>query len=235
MVADSTMTVLITAGGVVAGFRVPEDVRVIALDVDSAAIDVMDASNPEPVALPDDIAYVIYTSGSTGMPNGVAVSHRALTNFLCSMEREPGLTSEDVLAAVTTISFDIAALELYLPLMVGARIELVASKTATDGPALAALLSRSGATVLQATPVIWRLLAATGWRGCPGFRALCGGEHYHAIWPTTCWTARQSYGTCTDPRRPQYGLLWGAWSVASRRSVSDDRSPIQRYMCSTKT
>jgi amino acid adenylation domain-containing protein len=176
MVADSTMTVLITAGGVAAGFRVPEDVRVIALDVDSAAIDVMDASNPEPVALPDDIAYVIYTSGSTGMPNGVAVSHRALTNFLCSMEREPGLTSEDVLAAVTTISFDIAALELYLPLMVGARIELVASKTATDGPALAELLSRSGATVLQATPVIWRLLAATGWRGCPGFRALCGGE-----------------------------------------------------------
>ena len=79
---------------------------------------------------PDDPAYVIYTSGSTGRPKGVVVPHRALVNFLCSMQREPGLSSSDVLAAVTTISFDIAGLELYLPLMVGARIELV---TARDG------------------------------------------------------------------------------------------------------
>ena len=86
---------------------------------------------------PDDLAYVIYTSGSTGRPKGVVVPHGALVNFLCSMQREPGLSSADVLAAVTTISFDIAGLELYLPLMVGARVELVPRDTAADAALLA--------------------------------------------------------------------------------------------------
>jgi acyl-CoA synthetase (AMP-forming)/AMP-acid ligase II len=97
-------------------------------------------------------------------------------NFLWSMAREPGLTAADVLAAVTTISFDIAGLELYLPLLVGARIELVARDTAADGPALAAVLNERGATVLQATPATWRLLVETDWRAGPGFRGYCGGE-----------------------------------------------------------
>ena len=92
------------------------------------------------------------------------------------MQETPGLTAEDVLAAVTTVSFDIAALELYLPLMVGARIELVSRATAADGPALAQLLVASRASVLQATPATWRMLLEAGWSGRPGFRALSGGE-----------------------------------------------------------
>ncbi len=80
-----------------------------------------------------------------------------------------------MVAAVTTISFDIAALELYLPLTVGARIQLVSHDVAADGEALARLLSESGATVLQATPATWRLLIEAGWRASPGFRAFCGG------------------------------------------------------------
>ncbi|RYG37878.1 MAG: non-ribosomal peptide synthetase, partial [Burkholderiales bacterium] len=123
-----------------------------------------------------DIAYILYTSGSTGRPNGVVIEQAALSNFLGSMRIEPGLTSANVLAAVTTISFDIAGLELYLPLVVGAQIELISSDIASDGAELMQQLKESKADVLQATPATWRLLIEAGWRGGSGFRALCGGE-----------------------------------------------------------
>jgi len=126
--------------------------------------------------LPQDAAYVLYTSGSTGRPKGVTVSHGALVNFLQSMRVTPGLGEYDVVAAVTTVSFDIAGLELYLPLLVGARIELVTREVASDGTALARLLDSAGITLMQATPATWRLLIDAGWRGNPRLRALCGGE-----------------------------------------------------------
>ncbi|HEY6432916.1 MAG TPA: amino acid adenylation domain-containing protein [Acetobacteraceae bacterium] len=176
MVADSGMTTLITAGGAAARLQAGPSVRIIDLAAEETAIAGMDASDPGSVASAQDIAYVIYTSGSTGTPNGVAVSHGALANLLCAMQQAPGMAATDRLAAVTTISFDIAALELYLPLMVGARIELVPSGVVSDGHALAALLSTSQATMLQATPATWRLLVEAGWSGPPGFRALCGGD-----------------------------------------------------------
>ncbi len=124
----------------------------------------------------DDLAYVIYTSGSTGRPKGVEIQHRALVNFLHSMRERPGLTGDDVLVAVTTLSFDIAGLELYLPLICGARVVIAPQETASDPRKLWALLERSGATVMQATPTTWRMLIDAGWPGKPGFKALCGGE-----------------------------------------------------------
>jgi amino acid adenylation domain-containing protein len=125
---------------------------------------------------PRDLAYVLYTSGSTGRPKGVEVSHGALLNFLRSMAERPGLGPEDVMLAVTSLSFDIAALELYLPLLQGARIELVEREVAGDGARLVARLAGAGATVVQATPATWRLLVEAGWEGSPGLAALCGGE-----------------------------------------------------------
>ena len=119
---------------------------------------------------------MIYTSGSTGQPKGVELPHRALTNFLWTMRERPGLGPEDVLVAVTTLSFDIAGLELYLPLCVGGRVVVAPGRTAADPTLLAELLERSGATVMQATPTTWRMLLDAGWRGRPGFKALCGGE-----------------------------------------------------------
>lgn len=135
----------------------------------------------EDTDLPDapdagDPVYLIYTSGSTGRPKGVAISHRNLSNFLASMANEPGLSPDDVFAAVTTISFDIAGLELYLPLLAGARIEMIDQETATDGELLKLRLQRSGATIMQATPTTWRQLVEADWNGGTGFRALCGGE-----------------------------------------------------------
>jgi amino acid adenylation domain-containing protein len=176
MLTDSGARVLITDGEATAALHVASDVRIIDLGIEADRLSCLSDTNLTEGAGPKDAAYVIYTSGSTGRPKGVVVPHEALVNFLWSMKDRPGLYDGDVLAAVTTISFDIAALELYLPLLVGARIELVSRAAAADGEALAAQLNSSGATILQATPATWRLLVETGWRGAPGFRALCGGE-----------------------------------------------------------
>src|SRR5262249_23104876 len=123
MLADSDASLLLTSRDAADGVEVPS--KVTCIDLDRQSLEAFSADDPISAAGPDDPAYVIYTSGSTGRPKGVVVSHRSLVNFLCSMQREPGLSSSDVVAAVTTISFDIAGLELYLPLMVGAHIELV--------------------------------------------------------------------------------------------------------------
>ncbi|TDK28519.1 amino acid adenylation domain-containing protein [Luteimonas aestuarii] len=123
-----------------------------------------------------DLAYVLYTSGSTGLPKGVAIEHRSVVNFLRSMQREPGMGEGDRLLAVTTLSFDIAGLELYLPLIAGGTVVIATRDQAMDGDALRALVESRGINILQATPSSWRLLLDAGWQGDPGFKALCGGE-----------------------------------------------------------
>ncbi|MFJ8189259.1 amino acid adenylation domain-containing protein [Streptomyces sp. NPDC096094] len=125
---------------------------------------------------PDAPAYVIYTSGSTGLPKGVQVGHRALVNFLWTMARRPGFDSRDSLLALTTVCFDIAGLELYLPLVRGGTVEVLPAAVAADGVALRERVERSAPTVLQATPTTWQMLLAAGWTGDPALRALCGGE-----------------------------------------------------------
>jgi exopolysaccharide biosynthesis WecB/TagA/CpsF family protein len=125
---------------------------------------------------PEDLAYVIYTSGSTGKPKGVQLRHRGVVSFMTSMRDAPGLGPDDRLLAITTLSFDIAGLELFLPLTVGARVVIAGRSVISDGAQLRALLEASEATVLQATPVTWRILVGAGWTGGKKLKALCGGE-----------------------------------------------------------
>jgi amino acid adenylation domain-containing protein len=126
---------------------------------------------------PEDPAYVIYTSGSTGKPKGVVVPHRSVVNFLTSMANRPGLTSKDKLLAVTTLSFDIHVLEIFLPLVTGATVILAGRDSVTDGKLLLELLRTSGATVMQATPSTWRLLISAGMERI-SLKALSGGEAF---------------------------------------------------------
>lgn len=121
-----------------------------------------------------DLAYVTFTSGSTGRPKGVMVEHRNVVNFANAMARRPGLASHDRVLATTTLSFDISVLELIVPLVVGATIELVDRDTARDPLLLAAALD--GVTVAQGTPTMWKMLIDFGWRGNPDLVLLCGGE-----------------------------------------------------------
>lgn len=125
---------------------------------------------------PEDPAYVIYTSGSTGKPKGVVVSHAALANFLLSMQESPGFDETDRLLAVTTISFDIAALEIFLPLITGGRFDLLSADDSRDGSRLLEILHETKATVMQATPATWRMMIDAGWKGTAALKILCGGE-----------------------------------------------------------
>lgn len=124
----------------------------------------------------EDLAYTIFTSGSTGRPKGVEVRHGALANVLADFAGRFPMTGKDVLLSVTTVSFDIAALELFLPLVTGATLVIASPETAASGVALMEEIERHRVTVLQATPATWRLLIAAGWQPRPGFRGWCGGE-----------------------------------------------------------
>jgi amino acid adenylation domain-containing protein len=130
---------------------------------------------PTPVS-PDALAYVIHTSGSTGRPKGVELRHRGVVNFLLSMQQTPGFTAADTLVAVTTVSFDIAVLELFLPLISGGKVVIASRQTALDPNVLALLIRDSRATVVQATPATWSALLGVDWQGQKGLRVLCGGE-----------------------------------------------------------
>jgi len=123
-----------------------------------------------------DLAYVLYTSGSTGKPKGVQIRHFNLVNFLLSMQKEPGMTASDKILTVTTISFDIAGLELYLPLICGAEITLTNSDTAKDGRILFDMVKNDGITFMQATPYTWRMMLEAGWEKLLPLKILCGGE-----------------------------------------------------------
>jgi amino acid adenylation domain-containing protein len=148
----------------------------VLVDEDAPHATAWKTGKPHREVSPDNLAYVIYTSGSTGRPKGVQVTHRSVVNFLHSMGAEPGLDADDVLVAVTSLSFDIAALEMFLPLAVGARIVLASRETAAEGGALGKLLDDAQATAMQATPATWRMLLESGWKGGSGFKVLCGGE-----------------------------------------------------------
>jgi amino acid adenylation domain-containing protein len=160
---------------------------------------------------PHDAAYIIYTSGSTGKPKGVVLPHAAVANFLDSMRRAPGLAADDRLAAVTTLSFDIAVLELLLPLSVGAQVIVVPREVAMDGPALCSLLQAERATVMQATPAMWRLLLDTEWRGGPHFKALIGGE---ACAPDLAQALLERVGELWNMYGPTETTVWSTvWRV----------------------
>jgi amino acid adenylation domain-containing protein len=121
-------------------------------------------------------AYLLYTSGSTGKPKGVVVTHQSVINLLLDLKTKFGIASHDVLLAITTISFDISVLELFLPLITGARVHLATREQSLDAGWLEKTIAETPITYMQATPATWELLLASGWKGNPGLNILCGGE-----------------------------------------------------------
>jgi amino acid adenylation domain-containing protein/thioester reductase-like protein len=175
MIEDAKIPIVLTESSQLPNLPTHQ-ARIICIDKDWQEISQQSQENPNSEVKSDNLAYTIYTSGSTGKPKGVQIIHQAAVNFLVSMGKTPGLTEDDILLAVTTISFDIAVLELYLPLMIGAQICLVSREVAADAARLIEALERSRATVMQATPATWRMLIAGGWQGNAKLKILCGGE-----------------------------------------------------------
>ncbi|MFI2202813.1 amino acid adenylation domain-containing protein [Streptomyces sp. NPDC020192] len=229
MLDDARVPVLLTGPGLAVP-AVPEGTAV--LEVDRSVAAGRPGTDPLPQAGPEHLAYVIYTSGSTGRPKGVQIPHRALLNLLFSFGRDLELTEEDRLLAVTSLSFDIAALEVYLPLLTGAEL-IVAPDIAVDGPRLRAAVEQSGATVVQATPSSWRLLIEAGLTGDERLRVVSGGEalpedlareltaRFPVVWnaygptETTIWS-------CLDRVRPGEPVTLGRPIANTRVYVLDE-------------
>ena len=176
MVEDSGTAVVVLHDHL--GERLPASFAgsLVRLDADGAAIAARSPVAPDVAFDAEQLAYVLYTSGSTGRPKGVEVPHRAVVNFLLAMATTPGMGPGDVALGLTTLSFDIAVLELYLPLVVGARVVVASRRQAGDPAALSELVARHRVSVLQATPTTWRMLVDAGWTAPAGLKALCGGE-----------------------------------------------------------
>jgi amino acid adenylation domain-containing protein len=174
MLEDSEAKLLITNHDISASF--PKETTKIYLD------DVLKLIVDYPSTLLNSkvedtsASYILYTSGSTGKPKGVTVTHKNLVNFLYSMANKPGIKQSDKLLSITTISFDIAGLELFLPLLTGATLVIADDTTARDGRLLHKLLIKEGITMLQATPTTWQMLLDSGWKTALPLKALCGGE-----------------------------------------------------------
>ncbi|MGC2442180.1 amino acid adenylation domain-containing protein [Candidatus Binatus sp.] len=174
LLEDSAAPVLVTTKSLTPKFAA-SNLRVLCIDEDLAAVANHEAGNPKVPVTPEDDAYVIYTSGSTGKPKGVAISHGAFSNLLDALRGELSFTRDDALLAVTTLSFDMAAFGLFLPLICGGRVALPDEYLA-DGARQMETIAATRPTLITATPSLWRMLIASGWSGDPKVRVIAGGE-----------------------------------------------------------
>ena len=216
VIEDSSPLLILTQEDIAPRLRAVS-CRLVCLDQAREAIMSGSTQKPESKVSPQSLAYLIFTSGSTGRPKGVEITHQSVVNLLSSMAHRPGLAPQDILLAVTTLSFDIAVLELFLPLIVGARVVIAPREDVADGNRLLALLAKSGASVVQATPATWRLLLEAGWNGRSQIKVLCGGEalprdladallaRSSSVWnmygptETTVWSATSGVEPGPDP------------------------------------
>lgn len=221
---DADPAILITTSDLsegLPGIQVPK----VLLDREPIAL--ADQS-PDVATSSEDLAYVIYTSGSTGRPKGVEVEHRNLVAFLAAMQLEPGLEPSDRVLSVTTPSFDIAGLEYWLPLTLGATTVISDRAQRLDGSVIASILESQRISVMQATPATWQLLVDSGWAGMLRLKALCGGEAL----PTSL----------AEALVPKVGSLWNMygptettiWSTVQKIETAEDAACIGQPIQNTR-
>jgi amino acid adenylation domain-containing protein len=227
MLADAEVSLLLTHSTLLSQIPTPTT-EVVCFD--QLSLPTQPLNNPTVQVTPQDLAYTIYTSGSTGKPKGVQIQHSALVNFLEAMQDRLDINPEDRFLAVTSLSFDIAGLELFLPLLVGSRLIIASREQTQDGGKLAQLLATSEATVMQATPATWRLLLNAHWRGQRGLKMLCGGE---------ALTADLAQALLEGNPDAVLWNLYGPtettiWSTAGQVSLNDDPISIGSAIANTE-
>lgn len=234
MIEDSATPLILTQAELESQLPKSDRTALVRLDADWPEIEREPSSLPACESTSQNLAYVIYTSGSTGKPKGVELEHRGVVSFLDSMRREPGFGPDDKLVAVTTLSFDISVLEVFLPLTSGGTIVIASRDATVDGHELLELLRKSRATTMQATPATWRMMLDAGWSvegasSTPALqRILCGGE---------AWPAGLARELCA--RVPEVWNMYGPtettiWSTCARITDPDDITigrPIANTQC----
>ena len=209
------------------------NLEVVTLDTDWGEIGrwPQNCITPSPSVTPYNLAYVIHTSGSTGRPKGVMVEHAQVVNFLNSMRQAPGMTAKDCIASVTTLSFDIAALEIFLPLVTGARLVLTSRAVASDARLLAAHVAEAQATVMQATPATWQMLLSGEWDGRSALKVLCGGEPLPA---ELSEELRRRSGSIWNLYGPTETTIWSCCGQLTESVGRGAVEPIGRPIANTR-
>jgi len=222
ILSNSQAKLLITSSQLLSSLP-NHETQVICIDKEWEVIALESRENPESKVKPNNLSYAIFTSGSTGKPKGVEICHQSLVNFINSMGDRPGLKSSDRLLALATICFDIHTLEIYQPLTVGATIILVSRKVAQDPLKLAAKISQSDATVMQATPATWQMLLFANWSGKSDLKAICGGE---ALPKELANSLLEKVGSLWNLYGPTETTVWSTiYEVKPNRPTRGDGTP----------
>ena len=221
MYEDSGAKVLISQNSLKKKFRQFPNTSIVLTDTDKRKIIKYSSEKPNLKISSQSLAYIIYTSGSTGTPKGVKVHHEAVVNLIESMSEKPGIKEDDILLAVITLSFDMSVFELFVPLSKGATVVVANSQDTADGQALIYLIDKYNITILQATPSLWNILLANGWKGKNDLKALCGGEaltknmvrqilpKVAEFWNCYGPTETTVYSTCSQVTDPDAPILIG--------------------------
>ncbi|MFP4897417.1 AMP-binding protein, partial [Paraburkholderia sp. EG304] len=223
------------AGRAALGAEALAGVGLVELEAQSPAWAGQPSSDPDVRALglgPHHLAYVIYTSGSTGTPKGVMVEHRGVVNFLSAFSEISSISDRDTFLALTTISFDIAGLELFLPLSTGAAVALASRKDAIDAMALRHYIAHHNISFMQATPAMWRLLLDGGWQGTPALNAVCGGE---ALPATLSLRLNEAVNSVKNFYGPTETTIWSSFfPIDTPFGVPHQGVPIGRPIANTR-
>jgi amino acid adenylation domain-containing protein len=176
----------------------------------------------------ESLMYVIYTSGSTGLPKGVELTHRSITNFLQSMAINPGMNETTSLLAVTTLSFDIAVLEIFTPLLVGGSVFLASKEQTINGDSLKNIIENKKINTMQATPSTWRLLLSSSWEASKDFKILCGGEPFPKDLAKTLLSQTENVWNMYGPTETT------VWSTCKKLNINDKKILIGKPINNTE-
>jgi amino acid adenylation domain-containing protein/FkbM family methyltransferase len=206
-----------------------EHVQIISLEERWKQIACCMNRNLGRLAGPENLAYVIYTSGSTGKPKGVMIQHRSLINLLESVRQDLRINSHDILQALTTLSFDIAALEIFSPILVGGRL-LIAEPMQEEMKSLTTRVREQNVSIMQATPTLWKILAEQPWQPRPvELTILCGGE---AMERTTAEQLLKISNKVWNMYGPTETTVWS--SIYQVRDIPDGIAPIGKAIANTQ-
>jgi amino acid adenylation domain-containing protein len=227
MIHNSGAPVILTTHHLLANLP-QSDARVICLDLDWQEMELMPESDPEQPVSTDQLAYVIYTSGSTGHPKGVQVTHANVVNFVHSISKRPGFSADDTLLAITTISFDIHVLELFVPLYTGGKVVVASQHTTQDGSLLLERIRQCDITFMQATPATWRMMIQAGWEEALPLKVVSGGEKLTEELASDLFPRVQNLWNLYGPTETT------VWSAGAEITDTNEPITIHQYVDNTE-